>query len=255
MSNKGTNDIWRQNLASFLYDLLIKAEIIETHEKNVFFDDKNLKIWADAFTHETYSTTDNYEDLEYVGDAILKAVFPTYLRKLFPKLNRAKYTEINISYMSKMQQGLLSRKLGLGQYIRVANEISANLNLESDVFESFFGALFEVSNNVDNGSGYTCCFNMIIYLFNDITINEESHKGANKSIVLQIFSRFKLENLQEIELLQNEQSEKYTLEETTLFEEDSFEQSNELFELENFLETKKYDLDMLAFYIKVLEFK
>ena len=28
-----------------------------------------------------------------------------------------------------------------------------------------------------------------------------------------------------------------------------------LFELENFLETKKYDLDMLAFYIKVLEFK
>lgn len=28
-----------------------------------------------------------------------------------------------------------------------------------------------------------------------------------------------------------------------------------LYELENFLETKSYDLDMLAFYIKVLEFK
>jgi dsRNA-specific ribonuclease len=198
MTNQETNDIWRQNLASFLYDLLIKAKIIEENEKEIFFSDENIKIWANAFTHETYSTTDNYEDLEYVGDAILKAVFPTYLRTLFPKLNRAKYTEINIAYMSKMQQGLLSRKLGLGKYIRVANEISANLNLESDVFESFFGALFEVSNNVDSGAGYTCCFNMIIYLFNDITINQEIYKGANKSRVIQIFSRFKLENLQEV---------------------------------------------------------
>ena len=184
-------------MESFLYNTLIKASLIEEDERKLFFNDTNMVIWANAFTHETYSPSNNYEDLEYIGDAILKSVFPCYLRALFPKLNKANYTEINVAYMSKMQQANLSRKMGLRKYIRVANEIAANLKLESDVFESFFGALFETSNNVESGYGYTFCHNMIIYLFKDIAINQEIHKGAHKSRVLQIFSRFKLEKLTE----------------------------------------------------------
>jgi dsRNA-specific ribonuclease len=189
--------IWLQGLESFVYNILLTANIIEPSEKAQYFSPKNLDIWTNAFTHETFSSKDNYEDLEYIGDAILKAVFPNYLRALFPNLNKSKYTEINVAYMSKMKQGDLSRQMGLKKYIRVANEISANINLESDVFESFFGALFDVSNNVDNGSGYTCCFNMIVHLFKFIDINQEIYKGAHKTLVLQIFSRFKLSNLQE----------------------------------------------------------
>jgi dsRNA-specific ribonuclease len=195
--NNGNTEIWLQNLESFLYNILKSASLIEENERKEFFNEINMPIWVNAFTHETYSPSENYEDLEYIGDAILKSVFPCYLRALFPKLNRAKYTEINVAYMSKMQQANLSRKMGLRKYIRVANEIEANLKLESDVFESFFGALFETSNNVESGYGYTCCHNMIIYLFKDIAINQEIHKGAHKSRVLQIFSRFKLEKLHE----------------------------------------------------------
>ena len=79
-----------------LYNILKSASIIEENEIKEFFNEINMPIWVNAFTHETYSPSENYEDLEYIGDAILKSVFPCYLRALFPKLNRAKYTEINV---------------------------------------------------------------------------------------------------------------------------------------------------------------
>ena len=42
----------------------------------------NDNVWIRAFTSETYDPTFNYEDLEYVGDRILKVVFIKYLSLL-----------------------------------------------------------------------------------------------------------------------------------------------------------------------------
>lgn len=200
-----TNQLqWLQRLQSFLNKLL-QPIIKDQSERNKYLmgsltKDQTLRgytkppmaIWAQAFTHETFSPSDNYEDLEFLGDAMLKAVFPKYLMKRLPHLHKGEYTELNIHYMSKIKQAELCQKMGLGNFIRVTGIDRAILNLETDVFESFFGALDTVSDMVTPGIGFANCYNMIIEIFKDITIDESRSKGSPKTQVIQIFVRFDL---------------------------------------------------------------
>ena len=184
-------DPWLQSLRSFLNTTL--ARIIDSaNERNKYLTPEAMVIWTRAFTHETVSPSDNYEDLEFLGDAILKAVFPKYLMKRFPYLHKGEYTELNVAYMSKMTQAELSRKLGLNNYIRVKGLDRSILNLDTDVFEAFFGALDEVSDLIFKGLGILNCYKMIIDIFKDFEIDESRGKGSAKTQVIQIFVRFDL---------------------------------------------------------------
>jgi len=188
---------WLQGLQSFLNDTL-RPIIKDQSTRNLYLNMNAMVIWARAFTHETYSPTDNYEDLEYFGDAILKAVFAKYLMKRFPTFHKSEYTELNVAYMSKIMQAQLSRKLGFGPYIRIKGLDRAILNLETDVFESFFGALDAVSDMITPGLGFANCYNMIIHIFSDVDMDEKKARGAVKTRVIQIFSRFGLPKPEEI---------------------------------------------------------
>jgi dsRNA-specific ribonuclease len=161
-------------------------------ERNKYLDAKAMVIWARAFTHETVSPSDNYEDLEFLGDAMLKAVFPKYLMKRLPYLHKGEYTELNVAYMSKIMQAQLSRRMGLTEYIRVTGIDRAILNLETDVFESFFGALDMISDTIIPGLGFANCYNMIVHIFQDVDIDETKGRGSAKTQVIQMFVRFDL---------------------------------------------------------------
>lgn len=188
---------WLQSLQSFL-DQLLKPILPDDNERYQFLSPSAMNIWKDAFTHETVSSTNNYEDLEYIGDAILKAAFPQYLTLKFPHLHKGEYTELNVAYMSKMQNAEFAKQMGFGAYIRVIGMDRAILNLEADVFESFFGALNNIGNSIYFGSGFVHCYNMMTYLFETINIDESRGRGSAKTQVLQIFVRFDLQKPQEI---------------------------------------------------------
>ena len=185
---------WLNGLQRFIYKTL-EPIILDERERVKYVDSPSMAIWSTAFTHESVSPTANYEDLEYLGDAILHAVFPKYLMNRFPKYHKNHYTELNTSYMSKITQARLSKTLGFPAYIRVQGILQATLNLHTDVFESFFGALDRVSDNIVNGLGFVNCYNMIIHLFKDEYIDESKTKGSAKTQVQQIFSRFELGNV------------------------------------------------------------
>lgn len=188
---------WLQKLQSFINTLLqpiIKDQAI----RNKYLTSNMMAIWGQAFTHETASPSDNYEDLEYLGDAVLKAVFPKYLRKRFPYFHKGEYTELNAFYMSGIMHANLSRQMGLGAYIRVTDNYNVIVNIESDVLESFFGALDTVSDLITDGLGYANCYNMILHLFKNIEIDEKKGIGATKTQVIQMFTRFDLPDLNEV---------------------------------------------------------
>jgi dsRNA-specific ribonuclease len=188
---------WLQSLQSFL-DQLLKAILPEDVDRYQFLTPEAMNIWGQAFTHETVSSTHNYEDLEYIGDAALKFAFPQYLALKFPHLHKGEYTELNVAYMSKMKNAELAQKMGFGPYIRVIGMDRAILNLEADVFESFFGALNNIANSIQFGSGFVYCYNMMAYLFEDVYIDESLGRGSAKTQVLQMFVRFDLQKPQEI---------------------------------------------------------
>jgi len=184
---------WLDKLKLFLNKVL-ESIIPSKEDRSNYLDEKAMEIWSDAFTHESVSPTRNYEDLEYLGDGILKAVFPKYLMKRLPNLHKKEFTELNTEYMSKMEQARLARQMGLGDYIRVTGIERAGLNLETDVFESFIGALDTVTDMISLGMGWINCYNMIVYLFTDINIDETQTRiqGHSKTQVQQIFTRFDL---------------------------------------------------------------
>lgn len=195
--SKQTDVKWLQKLQLFL-DGLLKSILPEDAIRYKYLEAKPMEIWSQAFTHETFSSTDNYEDLEYIGDAILKAAFPQYLKLKFPHLHKGEYTELNVAYMSKMSNAEIAQQMGLGPYIRVSGLARAILNIEADVFESFFGALNDISNLIQFGSGFAVCYNMMMYLFKDVKIDESRGRGSAKTQVLQIFVRFDLPKPEEI---------------------------------------------------------
>lgn len=182
---------WLQSLQSFLNGLL-QPIIKNQSERNRYLDANAMKIWATAFTHETVSPSDNYEDLEFLGDAMLKAVFPKYLMKRFPHLHKGEYTELNVAYMSKIKQAELAQSMGLNNHIRVAGIERSILNLDTDVFESFFGALDTISDAIVPGIGFSNCYNMILNIFQNIDIDESKGRGSAKTQVIQMFVRFDL---------------------------------------------------------------
>lgn len=191
-------DQWLQGLQSFLNVLL--QPIIKDHRDRIRYLDANaMVIWARAFTHETVSPSDNYEDLEFLGDAMLKAVFPKYLMKRLPHLHKGEYTELNVAYMSKIMQSQLARRMGLNPFIRVTGIERAILNLETDVFESFFGALDTISDSITPGLGFANCYNMILHLFSTEEIDEKKGRGSAKTLVIQTFVRFDLDKPEEVQ--------------------------------------------------------
>lgn len=190
IANPYTNLLWQDNLKRFLQKLL--GKIIEEQQIPLYVDESAMKVWMTAFTHETYDPSDNYENLEYLGDRVLKSVFPKYLMKRFPQLHKNDYTELDNMYMAKIKQSEFATKMGLGDHLRFKGITGAILNLKTDVFESFFGALDTVSDAIAIGLGTVNAYNMIVDLFADVYIKESARNGPAKTQVDQIFSRFDL---------------------------------------------------------------
>lgn len=186
-----TDTQWVRNLQRFIYNTLSHI-IPNPQERSQYVTEAAMPIWVKAFTHETVSFVYNYEDLEYIGDSVLDLVFLKYCLKRFPNYHKNHYTELNTAYNSKMKQGEFSRRLGFSNYIRLGGGMTVPLNIETDVFESFFGALYTVSDNIVEGLGVINCYNMIIYVYQNVDIDVNVIKGSPKTQVQQIFKRFEL---------------------------------------------------------------
>jgi hypothetical protein len=175
----------------FLISILTPIAKEETIAKIV--NTKTLPMWKKAFTHETIDLNDNYEQLETIGDRVLELTFLKYLLRKFPDLTPQEITELKSKYMSKIYQGTTSRKLGFGDWIRVGDDISS-ISILEDVFESFFGALFEISDQVlGDGAGYVMALKFLALIFSDVEFDLSKSQGHPRSQIKEIFEMLKLD--------------------------------------------------------------
>ncbi len=115
-----------------------------------FGDEKLLK---QALTHSSFTNeqkinrTEDYERLEFLGDAVLEMVSSQFLFHAYPKLSEGELTKLRASLVCEPALAFCARDLELGQFIRLGKgeELSGGRERESitsDVMEAVIGAVF-----------------------------------------------------------------------------------------------------------------
>jgi dsRNA-specific ribonuclease len=190
-----TGFTYRPNLV--LKDLILHLLkfIIPSEDLSKYVEPECMVIWNKSITPEILNLEKNfsYEEQEYLGDRVLKVVFPKYLIKRFPTYSFKYITNIDTLIMEKKHQGELAMALHLTQFVK---NINLTLGIKGDLFESFFGALDEVSELVYPELGLINCYNMICFIFNQNQIPEKLKEGDAKMNVEQMFIQLGLSPLQ-----------------------------------------------------------
>ena len=156
------------NFKTFIQGLLEQADI-GADFRQLITQPEPLKIFQQAFIHNTYDPVNNYEILEYVGDGVVKAVNSQYVPKRFGNILK----DPQFQSKSGTQEGLLSKirrhleqssflfpialKLGFWDHVKADYETkTTNRNkVLEDVMEAYIGALTTVVDKyITDGFGY-----------------------------------------------------------------------------------------------------
>ncbi len=127
-----------------LNHLLNHLDIAEAHQPELF----NRALTHSSYTYENkLSPLDNYERLEFLGDAVLKLVVSEYLFERFSDYREGELTKIRAVVVSDAVLSDLARNINLGDYMIFGVSEGRNRGaLKSSNlacgFEALLGALF-----------------------------------------------------------------------------------------------------------------
>ncbi|MBF0713402.1 ribonuclease III [Gemella sp. GH3] len=128
--------------------------LLNTLNKEFNLDIAYKKEYIMAFTHSSYinenkklSKNDNYERLEFLGDATLEIAISDYLYNKFPELSEGELTKIRASIVCEPTLVKYALQLKFNDYIFLGKgeeKIGGRERpaLLADIFESFIGALY-----------------------------------------------------------------------------------------------------------------
>lgn len=179
---------WLDGLKVFLLNNMLPLATTSEPVKFKMIEAGPMKIWEAAFTHRSWNpnTSENYEVLEHFGDLVQKTAFAWWLKQKYPDINEGESSKIIDKYLSTDEQARFSTHYGLPEWVRIRVNITPGVR--EDLFESFFGALFEIAEKyVKPGLGFPLAYNVILNMYNNIPI-EFSVKDA-KTQVKEIFEK------------------------------------------------------------------
>jgi dsRNA-specific ribonuclease len=170
---------WLPQLQVFIY-VLIRGIVTDKELALKFVSAKAMKVWATAFTHSTFDSEDNYESLETLGDGVLDYIFTKLLLSRIPDATSQDMTVYTSKYMSKPIQAEYSRKAGLPQWVRIEGSGAKHVDVSEDVYESIFGALDQVGNDITPGLGTTLCYELLNRIFFDVVFNVDLDRSQGQ---------------------------------------------------------------------------
>ena len=113
---------------------------------------KDIAIYEQALTHPSYNGDANtkhqdYEKLEFMGDAVLGYVSADLVYKNRPELSEGNLTKLRSVLVSTKPLAAYARRINLPDYIRIGHSITAEQVKQSDkilenVLEALIGAIY-----------------------------------------------------------------------------------------------------------------
>ena len=149
----------------------------------------NKELYERAFTHSSFNadtssnSLNDYERLEFVGDALLGFVIASLLYKEYEYLKEGDLTKAKASFVQSKTLAKKAVELGFNQFIRSGHslsfeEASKNRSILEDVFEAVLGAIY-----LDQGLDYVIVF--ITKIFKDDIANYDPSKTKDYKSLLQ----------------------------------------------------------------------
>ncbi len=111
---------------------------------------KDIRLYKTAFSHSSYANEhkakNDYERLEFLGDAVLDLVVSDYLFN-HHRDSEGEMTKVRASYVCENANFCYSSNLGLSKYILVGNGEKKDANgikkaIVADIFEALMGAIY-----------------------------------------------------------------------------------------------------------------
>ncbi len=106
---------------------------------------KDKELYKTAFSHSSYvnehNVKNNYERLEFLGDAVLDLVLADYLYT-HHKENEGEMTKVRATYVCENANYSYAMGLGLDKYILVGHGESPKKAIVADIFEALMGAIY-----------------------------------------------------------------------------------------------------------------
>lgn len=107
---------------------------------------KNIELLDIALTHPSYSNEigkENYERLEFLGDAVLELVITELLFKTYKLKNEGSLSKIRANFVSQTTLAKVARELELGKYIKLGKgELNSKGKEKDSILSSSLEAVF-----------------------------------------------------------------------------------------------------------------
>ncbi|MCW8981435.1 MULTISPECIES: ribonuclease III [Altibacter] len=118
-------------------------------KKILGFKPRDINIYKEAFTHRSTNEknsdghSQNYERLEFLGDAMLGAVIASHLFKKVPGGNEGYLTKMRSKVVSREHLNELGRDLNLIKFVKTTIPTQQfGGNIHGNVFEALIGAIY-----------------------------------------------------------------------------------------------------------------
>lgn len=129
-----------------------------------------VKMFTDAFTHESVNKYNNYEFYETLGDVTLNKCVLWYISRRFPQINCPEgsdiLTKLKIKTIKSESFAAIADSLHFWDFISVDESLRSEPNKKrsilEDVCESFFGVLeLAIDQSTRQGMGYNVCYKIL----------------------------------------------------------------------------------------------
>lgn len=121
-------------------------QIINTSVNNPFIYVRALR-HRSTLTDNNFSSTDSYERLEFLGDAVLDLIITEIIFDLFPNKNEGFLTKLRAKLVKGDSLAMYARNLELNKLLLLGERVKGqgiekSKSVLSDIFEALVGALY-----------------------------------------------------------------------------------------------------------------
>ena len=135
-----------QKILSFF---ISKPKKIKQFEQRIKYKFINLSLLDKALTHRSFknSSNENYERLEFLGDAIIDHVVSHWLYIKYAKSNEGTLTKKRAALVNRDFLAMLGKKINIIDIINIDSGVNLNDkkvsdNISADIYESIVGAIY-----------------------------------------------------------------------------------------------------------------